>query len=144
MWGALEVAMTTGFEPVRSGRIQQIRSPEALLHELLRWNPDVQSAVLVQEGRALVSAAAAPSVVAAAESTASIVSAFFGATARLGLQAIRMTTVEGEDGRAIVARVDDATVLVVIATHDAAMAALRSDVEWVATRFLRERDAVPA
>lgn len=134
--------MSTGFEPLRAYGVHQLRSPDELLRELLRWNPDVQSAVLVDEGRAVAAASAGPAAIAAAELTASTVLPFFEASGRLGLTAVRLTTIEGDDGRALVARIDDSSVLVIVAHSEAATPALRGDVEWIASRLAKSRAAV--
>jgi predicted regulator of Ras-like GTPase activity (Roadblock/LC7/MglB family) len=139
--------MSSSFEQLRSFRVSQLRSADGLLKELLHWNPDVQSAVLVGAGgKAIASASAGPSVIAAAELTAATVTPFFEASERLGLTGIRLTTIEGDDGSALVARIDSAAVLVIVANPEAVASALRGDVEWIASRLshgMRPSDAQP-
>jgi predicted regulator of Ras-like GTPase activity (Roadblock/LC7/MglB family) len=129
--------MTIAVEPPRSSRVDDIRSAGSLLSDLMQWNPDIQSAVIVDDGRALASSAAGESVIHAAELMAASATGFFGATARLGLEGVRVTMIDGDEGHAVIARVDDRCLVVVVAAPGAPMSALRADVEWVASRLVR-------
>jgi predicted regulator of Ras-like GTPase activity (Roadblock/LC7/MglB family) len=129
--------MSTGYEPLRSQRVHEIRSAGALLSDLMRWNPDIQSAVVIDDGRVAASSAAGEAVLHAAELMAASATGFFGATARLGLEGVRVTTIDGDEGHAVIARVDERCMVVVVAAPGAPRAALRADVEWLAARLVR-------